>query len=91
MSLRTTSQRAILAALNSKPKEPEPLGWFKPNDMRLAPTLRNAIAAGKGIAATAADNGFIFLYAVEQALKLDPMEQRGKWGEGPLVGLKVVA
>lgn len=82
-----TSQLAILAALNSKPKDPEPVGWFKPNDPRLVPTLRNVRAAGKGIAATPADNGFIFLYAVEHALDLDPMKDRGKWGHGPLVGL----
>lgn len=82
-----TSQRAILAALNSKPKDPEPVGWFKPNDMRLAPTLRNVLAAGKGIAATPAANGFIFLYAVEGAATLDPMKDRGKWGPGPVVGL----
>lgn len=81
------SQRAILSALNSKPKDPEPVGWFKPNDVRLVPTLRNVLAAGKGIAATPAVNGLIFLYAVECAPKLDPMKDRYKWGAGPLVGL----
>lgn len=85
------SQLAILAALNSKPKDPEPVGWMRPNDMRLVPTLRNVLAAGKGIAATPAENGIIFLYAVEQKLDLDPSKERGKWGAGPLVGLKVGA
>lgn len=84
-----SSQLAILAALNSKPKDPEPVGWFKPNDPRLLPTLRNVRAAGKGIAAAPSDNGFIFLYAVEQALALDPMKDRGKWPIGVLVGLTV--
>lgn len=82
-----TSQLAILSALNSKPKDPEPVGWMRPNDMRLVPTLRNVIAAGKGIAAMPASNGMIFLYAVEQALSLDPMKHRGVWGAGPLVGI----
>lgn len=82
-----SSQRAILAALNSKPKDPEPVGWFKPNDMRLVPTLRNVLAAGKGIAATPASNGMIFLYAIERAFDRDPMQDRGKWGAGPVVGL----
>lgn len=77
----------MLAALNSKPKDPEPVGWFKPNDPRLVPTLRKVLADSKGIAATPAANGFIFLYAVEQALDLDPTRDRGKWGMGPLVGL----
>jgi hypothetical protein len=53
------SQLAILAALNSKPKDPEPVGWFKPDDMRLVPTLRQVLASGKGVAATPAKNGFI--------------------------------
>lgn len=82
-----SSQRAILAALNSKPKDPEPVGWFKPNDARLVPTLRNVLTAGKGIAATPASNGMIFLYAVENALALDPMKHRHIWGAGPLVGI----
>lgn len=82
-----SSQRAVFAALNSKPKAPEPVGWVRPNDMRLVPTLRNVIAAGKGVAAMPATNGFLFFYAVEQALELDPMKDRGKWGAGPLVGL----
>jgi len=80
------SQRAILAALNSKPKDPEPVGWFRPNDARLVPTLRNVAAAGKGVAATTSHNGFIFLYAVEHAIPLDPVRDRGKWGAGPWVG-----
>lgn len=82
------SQRAILAALNSKPKDPEPVGWFRPNDPRLVPTLRNVRRAGKGIAATPSDNGFVFLYAVEHALDLDPDRHRGVWGPGPFVDLK---
>lgn len=84
-----TSQRAILAALNSKPKDPEPVGWFKPNDPRLIPTLLNVRKAGKGIAAAPFDNGMIFLYAVEHALELDPTKDRDKWPIGVLVGLKV--
>lgn len=86
-----TSQRAILAVLNSKAKDPEPVGWMRPNDVRLVPTLRNVLAAGKGIAATPSANGFIFLYAVEHALDLDPERHRGVWGPGPFVGLKVIA
>lgn len=81
------SQLAILAALNSKPKDPEPVGWFRPNDPRLVPTLRGVIASNKGIAATPASNGFIFLYAVEQTQELDPMKHRHIWGAGPLVGI----
>lgn len=83
------SQLAILAALNSKPKDPEPLGWFRPNDPQLVPTLNNVRATGKGIAAATSENGFIFLYAVESAPELNPMKDRGKWGHGPFVGLKV--
>lgn len=81
------SQRAVLAALNSKAKDPEPVGWMRPNDMRLVPTLRRVVEAGKGIAAAPASNGMIFLYAVENALELDPMKHRGVWGAGPLVGI----
>lgn len=94
MTKLTASQRSrlsIFVAL-SKPlpkKDPEPVGWFKPNDARLIPTLRNVVAAGKGIAAAPSDNGFIFLYAVETAFKLDPMKNRGIWGPGPWVGLKM--
>jgi hypothetical protein len=65
------SQLAILAALNSKPKDPEPVGWFKLNDMRLVPTLRQVLASGKGVAATPVENGFIFLYAVEREVVED--------------------
>lgn len=83
-----TSQLAILHALNSKPKDPEPVGWFRPNDGRLGPTLRNVLKAGKGIACTVADNGFLFLYAVETSIPLDPMKHRGVWGAGPLVGIE---
>lgn len=85
------SQLAILAALNSKAKDPEPVGWMRPNDPRLIPTLRNVNKAGKGVAATTSENGFIFLYAVEHAPDLDPEKHRGVWGPGPFVGLKVVA